>query len=251
MRMFVLEESKVWARDIVFVFMDGDSRILEQWLEAYHSNNMEVWIRAGSMQAALVVDIKGTDCRDGFVAHELHIEGPDGLLPNLDLVNLVMRLGSYRGVDFGSFRHDQKQSRGMLGFLNAKNYGSNLESLAKMSVRQAFGTSAALHGPFLRYSIDSVTISARARGNMDPNVAEKSVKDLFEYAALFLTLCCRIIESTIRSINNILEHLHQSFFFYLLPDAEHYVSISNYIPITCAFGLALGVKVMLVACFDE
>jgi glycosylphosphatidylinositol transamidase len=40
----------------------------------------------------------------------------------------------------------------------------------------------------------------------------------------------RVTESLIRSINNLLEHLHQSFFFYILLNANRFVSIGNYLP---------------------
>jgi glycosylphosphatidylinositol transamidase len=40
----------------------------------------------------------------------------------------------------------------------------------------------------------------------------------------------RVIESTFRSLNNLLEHLHQSFFFYLLMQADRFVSIGTYLP---------------------
>jgi glycosylphosphatidylinositol transamidase len=46
----------------------------------------------------------------------------------------------------------------------------------------------------------------------------------------------RIIESTLRSINNLLERFHQSFFFYLLPSSNYYISIGMYMP---AFGLVV------------
>ena len=51
---------------------------------------------------------------------------------------------------------------------------------------------------------------------------------------LLTIILYRVIESTLRSINNLLERFHQSFFFYLMPSSNHYVSIGNYMP---AFGL--------------
>lgn len=49
---------------------------------------------------------------------------------------------------------------------------------------------------------------------------------------------CRVIESLCRSLNNLLEHLHQSFFFYLIlaptgktiGDPGRFVSIGTYLP---------------------
>jgi glycosylphosphatidylinositol transamidase len=40
----------------------------------------------------------------------------------------------------------------------------------------------------------------------------------------------RTIESLCRSLNNLLEHLHQSFFFYLLMQSQRFVSIGTYLP---------------------
>lgn len=55
----------------------------------------------------------------------------------------------------------------------------------------------------------------------------------------------RKIELAFRSLSNILEHLHQSFFFYTMTSSESYVSISNYIalgamPIAALFLCALS-----------
>ena len=38
----------------------------------------------------------------------------------------------------------------------------------------------------------------------------------------------RVVEGIFRSLNNLLERFHQSFFFYLLPGTERYVSIGLY-----------------------
>ena len=42
--------------------------------------------------------------------------------------------------------------------------------------------------------------------------------------------CHRPLQEISRSLNNILEHFHQSFFFYLLPNSLRYVSIGLYMP---------------------
>lgn len=40
----------------------------------------------------------------------------------------------------------------------------------------------------------------------------------------------RIVEGTLRSVNNLLERFHQSFFFYLMPSENFYISIGMYMP---------------------
>lgn len=37
----------------------------------------------------------------------------------------------------------------------------------------------------------------------------------------------RIVESIVRSLNNLLERFHQSYFFYLLPSTDRYISIGK------------------------
>jgi hypothetical protein len=52
----------------------------------------------------------------------------------------------------------------------------------------------------------------------------------------------RTVESTMRSLNNLLERFHQSFFFYMLPSPWRYISIGVYMPpflVMCA-GLVLS-----------
>ena len=55
----------------------------------------------------------------------------------------------------------------------------------------------------------------------------------------------RLVESTFRSLNNLLEHLHQSFFFYLLMHARRFVSIGTYLP--SAMLVAINFSIMSIA----
>lgn len=50
-----------------------------------------------------------------------------------------------------------------------------------------------------------------------------------------------------RKLNNLLERLHQSYFFYLMPSLSHFVSIGYYMP---AFGL-LAIILLLRVCFHS
>lgn len=48
-----------------------------------------------------------------------------------------------------------------------------------------------------------------------------------------------------RKLNNLLERLHQSYFFYLLPSLSRFVSIGLYMP---AFGFLILVLVLKISC---
>ena len=54
----------------------------------------------------------------------------------------------------------------------------------------------------------------------------------------------RTVESICRSLNNLLEHLHQSFFFYLLMQSNRFVSIGTYLP--SAMAVAAGFTIMAI-----
>ena len=63
----------------------------------------------------------------------------------------------------------------------------------------------------------------------------------------------RIVDSTFRSVNNLLEKFHQSFFFYLMLSPKHFVSIGTYLPsaVLLAVSYALSsVSAVVVAGFD-
>lgn len=54
----------------------------------------------------------------------------------------------------------------------------------------------------------------------------------------------RLVESTVRSLNNLLEHLHQSFFFYLLSGVQRYTSIGLYMPPVIILGVSFIFKAL-------
>ena len=58
-----------------------------------------------------------------------------------------------------------------------------------------------------------------------------------------------VLEGVVRSLNNLLEPFHQSFFFYLLPESHRYVSIGLYMP---PFGcLLLGPAIMAIVLWSS
>lgn len=77
---------------------------------------------------------------------------------------------------------------------------------------QGLGHASGPHSSFIPYHVDAVTLQTVGDGWHDE-------MDLG-----------RVVESTFRSLNNLLEHLHQSFFFYLLIGAKRFVSIGTYLP---------------------
>ena len=63
------------------------------------------------------------------------------------------------------------------------------------------------------------------------------------YAIHVVYCVTRVVEGVFRSLNNLLERFHQSFFFYLLPATDRYVSIGLYMPPFGVLALPIVIKV--------
>ena len=84
------------------------------------------------------------------------------------------------------------------------------------------------HGLFHRMGIEAVTLEGV---NLNSKAAAKAAKKKKKkYPEVDLYQMGRVIEGTFRSLNNLLERFHQSFFYYVLPSSSRYVSIGMYMP---------------------
>lgn len=55
---------------------------------------------------------------------------------------------------------------------------------------------------------------------------------------MYFAYATRVLEGTLRSLNNVQEHLHQSFYYYLLPSPRTYIPIGHYM---ISFGMLFSV----------
>uniref|UniRef100_A0A8C1C4Z6 Glycosylphosphatidylinositol anchor attachment 1 n=1 Tax=Cyprinus carpio carpio TaxID=630221 RepID=A0A8C1C4Z6_CYPCA len=175
--------------------------------------------RAGSIQAALSLELSS----DVITSLDLVLEGLNGQLPNLDLANLFyafcQKLGVLCTIQGKLQRNDWDTAEG---------YTHAAQTMMLMVLKQACGRSWGDHGLFLRYHIEAASV----RGI-----------NSFRHYKTDATTIGRLLEGMVRKLNNLLERLHQSYFFYLLPSLSRFVSIGYYMP---AFGL-LAVILLLRA----
>ncbi|CAM9131580.1 unnamed protein product [Bubo scandiacus] len=207
-----------WAKDIIFLVNEHDLLGMEAWLEAYHDVNVtEVRSsgtlgRAGAIQAAISLELSS----DVVTSFDVAVEGLNGQLPNLDLLNLF---------------HAFCQKNGLLCTIQGKlprsdwdslpAYAHSLQTLLLMVLAQASGRPRGDHGLFLRYRIEAITL--------------RGINSFRQYK-YDMTTVGKTLEGMFRKLNNLLERLHQSYFFYLLPSLSRFVSIGIYMP---AFGFLL------------
>lgn len=112
---------------------------------------------------------------------------------------------------------DPEESKTLAGWKHA---ATNLMSQIAI---QSSGAPSAGHGLFHRFAIQALTL----RG--EPKVPG--------YQHVGLTPVGRVVEGLVRSVNNLLQRFHRSFFYYFLPTSERYISIAYYM---AAFGLLTG-----------
>ena len=237
-----------WAKDIIFLITEHEQLGMQAWLEAYHRiscgspgvlNHGELEARAGAIQAAINLEMS----KDRITHLNVKIQGLNGQLPNMDLLNLINRLSMREGVrQMFQGREDSRKSCEL--FTDRvfekntwKGCTSSLLTLKDMMLSQATGIPDGNHGLFHRFGIQAVTLEG-----VNKNTAVRR-KGKFNEADLYIL--GRIIEGTFRSLNNLLERFHQSFFYYVLPGTSRYVSIGMYMP---GFGVLAGGLLILAIC---
>lgn len=192
----------------------------------------ELPMRAGVIRAALNLETLG-HTSDATVMG-VFAAGINGQLPNLDLVNTaVLALnGEHIPVALDRCTGDDLCGRDVLSRAyvwlqealeayvpveykaDAREYLRNLNGMLRFMKTLATGPAGA-HAHFIRYNIDSITLSTLSHGGGGST-------------ALSLRAMLRALEKVVRSLSNLEEKLHQSFFLYVLPNTRHFVSVGEY-----------------------
>lgn len=195
----------LWSKDIIFIITPDSKTGPQAWVDAYHDAHNPLYVaplplKSGALQGAIVIDYP-FDHR--FESLHIVYDGVNGQLPNLDLSNTIVSIASGQmgiGVSL------QKMWK------HTDSYEDRLQTMLRGMLRQGLGHASGAHSSFIPYHVDAVTLQPFGEGWQDEMAMG------------------RIIESTFRSLNNLLEHLHQSFFFYLLMHSNRFVSIGTYLP---------------------
>lgn len=192
----------IWAKNIIIVFPQDGGDALRHWVDAYHTSLENT---AGSIESAIVLDNPSSRDHIGYI--ELEYAGVNGQLPNLDYVNTIVQVAENEGIKV-SLNHTP------FGQLWTNDFYSRVVALiggifdiAGSGIKD-FGNAQAFSG----WNIQAVTLRAKEGDRND------------------ITSLGRIVESTFRSVNNLLEKFHQSYFFYLLLGPKTFVSIGMYLP---------------------
>lgn len=172
-------------------------------------------IKSGALQGVVVID---NALDHPFESLHIVYDGINGQLPNLDLFNTAVSIASGQmGIGVSLQRM----------WKHGDNYGERLRTMLRGMVSQGLGHPSGPHSSFIPYHVDAITLQAVGNGWQDEMAMGRCVESIF------------------RSLNNLLEHFHQSFFFYLLMQANRFVSIGTYLP--SAMLVAVNFTIMAIA----
>ncbi|KAF5564604.1 glycosylphosphatidylinositol transamidase [Fusarium phyllophilum] len=195
----------LWSKDIILVVPPDSKTGTQAWVDAYHdAHNPDLVaplpLKSGALQGALAIDYPQ---EQSFKSVHVIYDGPNGQLPNLDLINSIVNIaGGQMGI--GTSIQKMTEHKGT--------YPDRLQTMLRGMLNQGLGYAAGAHSSFIPYHVDAVTLQPYGEGWHDEMAMG------------------RLVEGSFRSLNNLLEHLHQSFFFYLLMQTDRFVSIGTYLP---------------------
>ncbi|TID14081.1 Glycosylphosphatidylinositol protein transamidase GAA1 component [Venturia nashicola] len=198
----------LWSKDIIFLITEDSTAGSQAWVDAYHDAHNAAFveslsIKSGALQGAVAIDYPAGPWGKRFDKLHLVYDGINGQLPNLDLFNTAVSVASGQmGIGCTLQRMWDHNDE----------YADRLQTMLRGMLNQGLGHATGPHSSFIPYHVDAITIETVGDGWHD----EMSLG--------------RTVEGLVRSLNNLLEHLHQSFFFYLLMQANRFVSIGTYLP---------------------
>ena len=213
----------LWSKDIIFLISGDGTSGPQAWVDAYHNSHDTSAIESLSIKSGALQGAVGLEYPAGPWGHrfdKLHIvyDGTNGQLPNLDLFNTAVNIASGQ-MGIGCTLQRMWQ--------HTDSYQDRLRTMLRGMISQGLGHATGPHSAFIPYHIDAITLVTVGDGWHDEMSLGRTVESLF------------------RSLNNLLEHLHQSFFFYLLLEAKRFVSIGTYLP--SAMLIAANFSIMAIA----
>ncbi|KAK8454523.1 hypothetical protein SEVIR_5G470700v4 [Setaria viridis] len=224
----VILDTKIYGADHIY---DGNTEKAE----------FESFKRAGTMAAALIFKVGETRRYGDRDSVMMYAEASNGQMPNLDLLNVVHYLAVHRQgfrVNIAAFSSLLSSAwlRVIAEFfhtigtvlrkinpdwkldITVPDYVEGTANLANSIYNQALGVPTGSHGAFRDYQVDAVSLEFSPTFN----VRNENAK------SLFLLRGGRLVEGVVRSVNNLLEKFHQSFFLYFLTAPSKFISVGVY-----------------------
>jgi glycosylphosphatidylinositol transamidase len=151
---FALHRKPYMAKDIILLFPAAQENGTRIWLDAYFNNNPHTYpldAHAGSIQAGLALEFP----YEKFYSIDLRHNGINGQLPNLDLINTIVQLCDKNSIATSLYNIyvDLSTNEAYLDYIL-----KSVRTLLLNALTLATGVSDGVHGQFLHYRIEMITL---------------------------------------------------------------------------------------------
>ncbi|GAA6018826.1 hypothetical protein JCM11491_006877 [Sporobolomyces phaffii] len=222
----------MWSKDIIFLISDGHVDGAQAWLDAYHGysqSNLDaerLSLTTGPIWAALNLDYP----HHSFSQVGIHYQGANGQLANLDFVNSASRILRHVGIQ--TILRSPTRSTFPVNLpsilTSSPQVMRYLEAARNLFSQLIAGADGRIQGPegcYGKYRIDAITwFAVPADGPYGFHSIGQAV------------------ESTFRSLNNLLERFHASFFLYIMTSIDSFIAVGNYLAAPILIGAALTIS---------
>lgn len=236
------------SKDLIFVVSDGHLEGINAWSSTFfgsrdmHVDADPVRIGGSHVWNAISLDYPA----DSFSSLVVQYEGLNGQLPNMDVVNTLVRVAERVANGVPTYLTARSETTILLDAVRRlsdrweiplrsdverelRNYEQGARAAARQFGHGAAGSASGPHGVFQRYHVDAITIFA--------------VPATGPYGFYHIG---RIVEAFIRSMSNLLERLHHSQFFYLLLTPYRFVPIGIVILIPLFLSISMTISGMQI-----
>ncbi|GAA5911383.1 GPI-anchor transamidase subunit GAA1 [Sporobolomyces salmoneus] len=226
-----MKKYSMWSKDVIFLISDGHVEGAQAWLDSYHGysqSNLKaerLSLTTGPIWAALNLDYP----HHSFSEVGIHYEGANGQLPNLDFINSASRILRHVGIQTVLRTSSPSFSFNLPSILASSPQVTRYLFAAKNLFSQLLiGADGRIRGPegcYGKYRIDAITwFAIPAEGPHGFHSIGQAV------------------ESTFRSLHNLLERFHQSFFLYIMTSIDSFIAVGNYLAAPILIGAALTIQ---------
>lgn len=214
-----LNTVKWLAKDVILVCVPDHRReLIPKWVAAYHSdmvshnNNQSLPMnRSGTIRTALVLDLPPSS---SFEALTIVSGTSQGVLANFDMVAIIQYMMQQHNIPLTiSDLYDNillRSSEQTWGILN------RWRPMLRFWADSVSGLHAGLHGIFIEYNIDALSLIATGVSH-----------DTQSRTALYVSLT-QVFEEIVRSFSNLIEKLHHSSFLYILISSTRLITFVVY-----------------------
>ena len=158
-----LHRKPYMAKDIILLFPAAQENGTRIWLDAYFNSNphsLPLNAHAGSIQAGLALEFP----HEKFYSIDLRHNGINGQLPNLDLINTIVQLCDKNSIATSLYHIyvDLSSNEAFVDYIL-----KSTRTLLMNVLTLATGVSDGVHGQFLHYRIEMVTLFGSLKKHHD------------------------------------------------------------------------------------